>query len=91
MYNNRPSAGRAADHPPARDRRRGMSPHKCCDKPSTDRQTETEPWAASVGTVPMGWNCGAHEQSINVGFSDYYGPALPDQWIDITDVPDGWR
>lgn len=45
--------------------------------------------AAPVGTVPMGWNCGAHEQSINVGFSDYYGPALPDQWIDITAVPDG--
>ncbi|MEZ4715790.1 MAG: lysyl oxidase family protein [Caldilineaceae bacterium] len=45
--------------------------------------------AAPVATVPMGWNCGQYEQSINVGFSDYYGPALADQWIDITDVPDG--
>jgi hypothetical protein len=39
--------------------------------------------------VPMGWVCGESEQSINVGYSDYYGPTLPDQWIDITHVPDG--
>lgn len=45
--------------------------------------------AAPVVTVSMGWSCGAYEQSINVGYSDYYGPALADQWIDITDVPDG--
>jgi hypothetical protein len=45
--------------------------------------------AAPVATVPMGWVCGESEQSINVGYSDYYGPTLPDQWIDITHVPDG--
>lgn len=44
---------------------------------------------APIATVPLGWSCGAYEQSINVGFSDYYGPAIPDQLIDVTDLPDG--
>lgn len=34
-------------------------------------------------------DCGAKEQGINSGWSDYYGPRLPDQWIDVTGVPAG--
>jgi len=37
---------------------------------------------------PLG-ECGAEEQSINVGWTDYYGAGLPDQWIDVTGVPAG--
>ncbi len=33
--------------------------------------------------------CGEHEQGINAGWSDYYGPRLPDQWIDVTGLPSG--
>lgn len=33
--------------------------------------------------------CGAAEQGINPGRADYYGPDLPDQWIDVTDVAPG--
>jgi hypothetical protein len=33
--------------------------------------------------------CNAKEQGINAGWSDYYGPQLPDQWIDVTDLPSG--
>lgn len=51
--------------------------------------TPTIATAATVAIVPLGWNCGADEQGINVGYSDYYGPALPEQWIDVTDVPNG--
>jgi len=45
--------------------------------------------AAPVGIVPLGWTCGEAEQSINVGYSDYYGPLLPNQWVDVTGVPSG--
>jgi Lysyl oxidase/SdrD B-like domain len=34
-------------------------------------------------------DCGAKEQGINSGWSDYYGPRLPEQWIDVTGVPAG--
>ena len=33
--------------------------------------------------------CGEHEQGINTGFADYYGPLLPDQWIDVTGLESG--
>jgi hypothetical protein len=33
--------------------------------------------------------CGSKEQGINQGWADYYGPSLPDQWIDITNVLPG--
>jgi hypothetical protein len=33
--------------------------------------------------------CNAKEQGINSGWTDYYGPQLPDQWIDVTDLPSG--
>jgi hypothetical protein len=33
--------------------------------------------------------CGSVHQGIDVGWSDYYGPALPDQWIDVTKVAPG--
>lgn len=33
--------------------------------------------------------CGSAEQGINPGRADYYGPDLPDQWIDVTDVAPG--
>lgn len=33
--------------------------------------------------------CGTSEQAINVGWADYYGAELADQWIDITGVPAG--
>jgi hypothetical protein len=33
--------------------------------------------------------CGSIHQGIDVGWSDYYGPALPDQWIDVTGVSPG--
>jgi hypothetical protein len=33
-------------------------------------------------------SCGS-TQGISVGWADVYDSALPDQWIDVTDVPDG--
>jgi hypothetical protein len=33
--------------------------------------------------------CDQGTQGISVGYEDLYGKDLPDQWIDITDVPDG--
>ncbi|MDN4614723.1 lysyl oxidase family protein [Leifsonia sp. F6_8S_P_1B] len=33
--------------------------------------------------------CDAQEQGVNSGIGDYYGPRLPDQWIDVTGVPSG--
>lgn len=35
------------------------------------------------------FDCGVQEQGINTGYADYYGAELPDQWIDVTDVPSG--
>lgn len=35
------------------------------------------------------FECGVSEQGINSGYGDYYGRELPDQWIDVTDVPAG--
>jgi hypothetical protein len=43
------------------------------------------PWPAAG---PFG-NCSDGLQGINVGRGDLYWASLPDQWIDITDVPDG--
>lgn len=40
-----------------------------------------------VHTPPL--ECGERSQSINPGWSDHYGADLPDQWVDVTDVPDG--
>jgi hypothetical protein len=34
--------------------------------------------------------CGQDEvQGISVGWADYYGASLPDQWVDVTGVPNG--
>ena len=33
--------------------------------------------------------CGTGKQGISVGWSDIYDKSLPDQWIDVTDVPSG--
>jgi hypothetical protein len=33
--------------------------------------------------------CGEIHQGIDLGWSDYYGPLLPDQWIDVTKVDPG--
>lgn len=35
------------------------------------------------------FDCGIEQQGINVGMADYYGPMLPEQFIDVTDVPLG--
>lgn len=43
------------------------------------------PWPAG----PTFGNCEDGFQGINVGRGDLYWAGLPDQWIDITDVPDG--
>lgn len=34
-------------------------------------------------------SCGATVQGISVGWADIYDRSLPDQWIDITGIPDG--
>ncbi len=49
------------------------------------RISET-PTPAPVRVDLEAWACSATEQGINPGWADYYGPALADQWIDITDV-----
>jgi hypothetical protein len=33
--------------------------------------------------------CRDDQQAVNVGWSDYYGAELADQWIDITGDPNG--
>lgn len=43
----------------------------------------------SFGVFRPTYECGAVEQSINVGWSDYYGAELYDQWIDVTGVAPG--
>lgn len=48
---------------------------------------EAAPTALSLDIVPL--ECGEHEQGISAGWTDYYGPLLADQWIDVTDVPTG--
>lgn len=45
------------------------------------------PDALKLDLPPM--DCGPEEQGISAGFTDYYGPTLADQWIDVTDVPTG--
>lgn len=40
-------------------------------------------------SFPVYKNCEQGTQGISVGYEDLYGKDLPDQWIDITDVPDG--
>lgn len=48
---------------------------------------EVPPPALTLDLPPM--TCGTREQGISPGFTDYYGPALAGQWIDVTDVPSG--
>jgi len=38
---------------------------------------------------PQYLTCGDNKQGISVGWSDVYDKSLPDQWIDVTSVPDG--
>lgn len=44
---------------------------------------------ADVGVYRPSGECGSVEQSINPGWTDYYGALLADQWIDVTDLPSG--
>lgn len=44
---------------------------------------ETGPMLVDTG------DCGDRQQIINAGFGDHYHALLEDQWIDISDVPDG--
>jgi hypothetical protein len=37
---------------------------------------------------PQYTSCGS-EQGISAGWADVYDKSLPDQWIDVTDIPDG--
>ena len=39
--------------------------------------------------LPFFTECDTQLQGISVGYQDIYGKNLPDQWIDITDIPDG--
>lgn len=39
--------------------------------------------------VPQYTTCSAEVQGISVGWADVYDKSLPDQWIDVTDVPNG--
>lgn len=48
---------------------------------------ERPPMSLSLDLPPL--SCGTREQGISAGFTDYYGPKLPDQWVDVTDVPTG--
>ncbi len=43
------------------------------------------------GAPPSGVyrTCDSGTQGISVGYEDLYDKSLPDQWIDITDVPNG--
>lgn len=34
-------------------------------------------------------NCGSTVQGLTPGWADIYSKSLPDQWVDITDIPDG--
>ena len=43
---------------------------------------------ASLASGRGGSDC-ENVQGINVGYADVYGADLPDQWIDITELPDG--
>lgn len=43
--------------------------------------------ALTLDLPPM--SCGTREQGISPGHTDYYGPTLADQWIDVTEVPTG--
>jgi Lysyl oxidase len=46
--------------------------------------------AALAGAGPGQYlTCGATVQGISPGWSDVYNRELPDQWIDVTDVPEG--
>lgn len=40
-------------------------------------------------SFPVYKTCDTGTQGISVGYEDLYIKSLPDQWIDITDVPDG--
>jgi hypothetical protein len=40
-------------------------------------------------SAPQYSTCNADKQGISVGWADVYQQTLPDQWIDVTDVPDG--
>ncbi|MEZ4555497.1 MAG: hypothetical protein R2854_03430 [Caldilineaceae bacterium] len=68
--------------PPAQSQ---LLPHRRAPGPSGGVD-QTRPWPT---TVPMGWNCGQYEQSINVGFSDYYDPAWPTSGSTSPRRPDG--
>jgi hypothetical protein len=40
-------------------------------------------------TFPQYVTCNADRQGISVGWADVYDKSLPDQWIDVTDIPNG--
>lgn len=39
--------------------------------------------------VPFYTSCTTNTQGISVGFEDVYDKSLPDQWVDVTGVPEG--
>jgi Lysyl oxidase len=56
--------------------------------------TDVLPTAPEVVEAPISidlklFDCGVAQQGINVGMADYYGPALPDQFVDVTGLADG--
>ena len=53
--------------------------------PAGARPPEWRPVAVDVQL----FDCGVSLQGINTGMTDYYGPLLPDQYVDVTDVPPG--
>ncbi|OGO15568.1 MAG: hypothetical protein A2Z14_14365 [Chloroflexi bacterium RBG_16_48_8] len=38
---------------------------------------------------PIYTNCAAHFQGLSPGWIDVYENSLPDQWVDITGLPNG--
>jgi hypothetical protein len=56
--------------------------------------TDVLPTKPEVREAPISidlklFECGVGQQGINVGMADYYGPALPDQFVDVTGLAPG--
>jgi hypothetical protein len=56
--------------------------------------TDVMPTTPEVREAPISidlklFDCGVAQQGINVGMADYYGPALPDQFVDVTGLAPG--
>lgn len=53
-----------------------------CYYPSPETQQPGRPW-------PQYQGCNNQVQSLSAGWSDIYEYYRPDQWVDISDLPDG--